>query len=126
MLSVDEWQAGPGRMLAEARGRRSYRSVAAIAGIDGNTWAMVERGGRTISGRFVRSEPTDQTLASVAVSVGLDPATVFAAADRPYRPDTLDQVLIPPPTAEALITAVDQLTELVVDLREWVQHRDDP
>lgn len=86
-MDADQWRNGPGRLLREARGRSSKRSVAKRAGIDEALWRQLEEGYRTVRGIRIEANPRDETLEAAAWAVGLDPAEVFAAAGRAYTPD---------------------------------------
>jgi transcriptional regulator with XRE-family HTH domain len=93
-VSPEEWKERVGSQLQRARKARNWsiRRAAREAGVDDATWRHLEEGVRTSrSGEKVGASPRDDTLASVARSVGLDPAAVFEAAGREF---------VPPPAGE--------------------------
>lgn len=125
-----EWASQVGVLFKRARGRRSKREVARLAGFSDLTWSQLESGERRVArGVVLPVSPRDETLLAAAEAVGLDPALVMKAAGRTYVPTPAVEVSESDDTRYSLLGGIwtdlsEEDQEQVVRMAEWLRERD--
>lgn len=101
-----------GRIIEAARGTRSVRSCAQVAGISEARWRQVVKGIQRQGGMDIPVRTTPKTLAAMARAVGADVTAVLVAAG--MEPDAAPATLEPNPAEGA--TNAQLLTALAARL----------
>lgn len=116
---ADRWYK-VGQRLEEAREEVgiSKRAAAKAAGFSETLWRQLESGERTLAKDLkVPPAPSNKNLEAAAVAVGIDPAELFALADRQYsgrvKPDENQ--------GKDLNQRVQTLEDAIRDLRELLE-----